>query len=367
MDGHDRYTHADRDALPRLVSRLLEHCDCHSRTARVAGCGPVWPAGRHPRGRTRRIGLESGATYYAFEPRSRLVLSPHGDVVYSAENTVDSEGRGAFCRPVFLPDLACVDIEPWEPGQDGRPPRVPLPAGFRACRVHEGSQEPATFLVPAGGGSAAGVEKVQRRVPVPGPVRVASVPRAEFEGRAGPRLHGVARYLERKIARFEDEMCLGRLRRLGTAGEYVHTWGSTLGDLGEFVSSLNASRSPGLCLDTVLVNSETHDILSKDLRMGHGWRGSRPPHGGDAHCPNAAILGGVTFLQHRGIPHGVAFAVASAQAPVFVHGPTVLSCTEDSLEAFRHCGLEDPPTDSTGCPWGYRIRTVWDKSQNNVL
>ena len=158
-------------------------------------------------------------------------------------------------------------------------------------------------------------------------------------------------------------MCLERLRGLCTAGEeHACVWGSTLVDLGEFVSGLDAPRPPGPCLDTIFVNTEMHDMLFRGISTGNGRLGGDPYHEWERPCQNMAIVGEITSLHHREIPRGCTFAVASAQGPVFVHGPTAISCTEDRLEAFRHCGIEDPPPGSRGCPWGCGFRAVWDKS-----
>lgn len=67
--------------------------------------------------------------------------------------------------------------------------------------------------------------------------------------------------------------------------------------------------------------------------MGTAGSAANRAANGRGHAKAWPVVGGIT-LHHREMPRGCAFAVASAQGSVLVHGPAAISCTGGRPEAF---------------------------------
>ncbi|MDD9809202.1 MAG: hypothetical protein OXU25_05145 [Thaumarchaeota archaeon] len=352
----DHYSHADRTSLVRAVRRLLEHCDCYGRSAiqEIGGHGmPVGHSMRMAHG-TKRIRLNDGTTYCAFEPGARIEVSPTGQARHYRDPPESMFGGGATPPDISpkvdvrIPGMERADPDPTGAWRAGSPPMAPLPAAFRVCRLLEGRQD-VQFAVPTKEPGGMGTETV----PV-GRVRAGTwkTPRAAFVG----TLPSYPEDLERAVACYEDSMCLERLEGLDMVDEkYTCRHDSTLGELARFVAGLNATRPRELCLDRVLVNYGMFWTLFGNDGRTPGWAAGYPFYDGSLLYGNMSVLGGIAFLEHPKIRHGSAFALSSRQGPVFVHGQSYVRCTEDALEANRECKVVDPPEGAARCPWGVRF------------
>lgn len=355
----DRYSHADRTALTGAARRILSRCDCHGKSAIQEIGGPGIPAGcamgMSPD--TRRVRLDDGTTYCAFEPGAGIEVSPTGQAsYYRAPPEIqpwDGAGPPEACprAAVCIPDTARGDSEPAGGGLEGIPPEVPLPAAFRVCRLDGDRPASVPFAVPSDDPDDAGARTVWKEAGQV-PVRRKALPRHLFEEclPSYPDAMGFA------IKEYEDAMCLERLEGLGAVDDvYTCRQDSTLGGLVRFVAGLNAARPRALRLDTILVNYDMCLALFWNDRRTASWAPGYPFYDGRLLYRNMSALVGIAFLHHPDVPHDGAYALSSAQGPVFVHGPSSIRCTAESIVMRRQCGVVEPPEGAPGCPWGVRF------------
>lgn len=361
----DHYSHADRTALPRAISLLLGSCGCHILRLRPRGRvrGPAeWDRCRGRRG----IELEDKTAYCAFEPGSRLDLDPHGNVSYSRAVPAGSRWRRVPVTPVSPPALSSVSLGTWEAGCGGVAPEAPLPAGFRVCRLADGPPPSAKFRVAVDGPGGIGARTVSRPI---GQLRAGTmqIPRSSFENPLPRYPTDIGKDVLPIIESYEDGMCLEQLYGLGEVDDvYEYRWNSTLDELAGFVSGLNASRPRALRLDTVFVNLGVYMPLFGNDRRTEVCSKGYPFYDGSLLYQNMSVLDGIAFLYHLNAPPDGAWAISSAQAPVFVHGTSSINCTEDSIELSRQCGIVEPPPGAPGCPWGVRFGVARDLDMDNV-
>jgi len=347
----DHYSHADRTALTRAVRRLLEHCDCYGRSAIRGVDDDSLPTECRPGANTLRIRLGDGTTYCAFEAGSGVEVAADGRATYyravpGRPCGGEAPQAGAAVRP---PGMSRVSIGRLADSRESDPPDAPLPAAFRVHRLLNGSRPDVRFAVPTGelGGArteAAPVDQV--------PVGTSRSPRTSFVG----TLPSYTEDMGLMIEHYEDAMCLERLERLEAAGgTYTCRQNSTLGELARFLSGINDARPRALRLDRVVVNYGMYMVLFGNDRRTPSWTAGYPFYDGSLLYRNMSILDGIAFLEHPRIPPDTAYALSSAQGPVFVHGPSAVRCTEDVLESSRQCKVVDPPEGEPGCPWGVKI------------
>lgn len=347
----DHYSHADRTALTRAVRRLLEHCDCYGRSAVRGVDDDSLPTECCPGEGTRRIRLDDGTTYCAFEAGSGVEVAPDGRATYyKAAPGHPSDGEapqdGAAVRPR---GMSRVSIGRLADSREQDPPEAPLPAAFRVHRLLGGSRPDVPFAVPTGEPGGAGTEAV----PVGQvPIGTARSPRTAFVG----TLPSYTEDMGIMIEHYEDSMCLERLEGLDDIGKaYTCRQDSTLGELARFLSGLNAARPRALRLDRVVLNYGMFLVLFGNDRRTPSWTAGYPFYDGRLLYRNMSVLDGIAFLEHPRVPHDAAYALSSSQGPVFVHGPSAVRCTEDALESSRQCKVIDPPEAERGCPWGVRL------------
>jgi len=347
----DHYSHADRTALTRVVRRLLEHCDCYGRSAVRDADDDSLPTECLPGAGTRRIRLGDGTTYCAFEVGSGVEVGPDGRAAYhrAAPGQPDG-GEGPQARTAVLPrGMSQVSIGRLADSREGDPPEAPLPAAFRVHRLLDGSRPGVPFSVPTGEPDGARTETV----PIGQvPVGTSRSTRASFVG----TLPSYTEDMGLMIEHYEDAMCLERLERLEPAGgTYTCRQNSTLGELARFLSRINEARPRALRLDRVVLNYGMFLVLFGNDRRTPSWTAGYPFYDGSLLYRNMSVLDGIAFLEHPRVPHDAAYALSSAQGPVFVHGPSAVRCTEDALESSRQCKVVDPPEGAPGCPWGVRL------------
>lgn len=369
MEGHERYSSADREGLARAVGRLLGFCDCYAGARRRRGGQPPGPpAGRASPG-TRRACLGDGMTYCAFEEGSGVEVTSLGQASFHRTTNAGQcrdgipQRRAGPGRIVPVYGIEWPDSGPAATGRSGDAPMAPLPAAFRTLRAGHTWSPGARFPVPPGGRGGACAEEVMTARPA---ALRTSLLRAKFEQDIPVRPSDIERAIKSDIWAREDAMCLDRLFGLGEIGEkYAYGNGSTLEGLAGFVSRLNGARPLELCLDTVIVNLGMYMALFPGTDCAHSWDRGYPYYDGEPRYQNMYVLDGIAFLHHPRIPRGAAYALSSAQGPVFVHGPSSIHGTRDEIVVTRHCGIVEPP-ECPDVPWGVRFGAERDKGADNV-
>lgn len=137
--------------------------------------------------------------------------------------------------------------------------------------------------------------------------------------------------------------------------------GSALYGIARLVLRLNDRRPSRLPLDTVFVGTRMGMTMLENQFGEDHWHAGCPFYGGRPLYLNMAVMDGLALLHHPGIPRGSAFAVSSAQSPVFLHGPTRASCAGGALAVIRRYGIVEPPRGTPGYPWGVRIGVRGDR------
>jgi len=329
----NRYSHADRVALPTLARWLL---------GRWGACQDGSP--------------DSGADYF-------LEIGSAGRAELYRTRPAGQCGTGAFWHAGRLVErtAAWLDLDPLARARGRQAPLAPLPAAFRLCRDTKGRKPSAQFRVPVEGPGGIGT-RIEARTAQRSPlVGMAFPPHGHVPGQAHCAFDA-DRDLGMPIGAFEDQMLLAQLDTLTGDGErYKLRPDSGLGSLAASMSRLNDRRPRRLPLDTALVGTHMGmTLLENQFGAGH-WYAGCPFYGGRALYQNMAVLGGFVLLHHPGIPAGRAFAVSSEQAPVFVHGTSFLSCTDEGLAVIRRYGIIEPPRGTPECPWGVRLSVEGDR------
>lgn len=340
----NRYSHADRAAMAMAIRLLAGSC----------GCGVPEPRGACP---SARRALSNGySACHAHGAGASLVLGPTGRVEYRRTRP---EGSPATERVALERYEAQIDLDAMALRRRGGPPSAPLPAAFRTSRVMEVGAPRVPFRVPVespGGIGTRIVGKQVERLPLLG-IRI----RQHALEHDHCRLD-VDRDLGRPIREHEDQIVLAQLETLAwSGGTYELRPGSSLDGLAGLVWRLNGRRPSRLPLDTVITGTHMGMTLLENQFGGNHWHAGCPFYDGMPLYLNMAVLDGLALLHHPGIPHGSAFAVSSAQAPVFLHGPTYVSCADGALKVVRRYGIVEPPRGEPWCPWGVRIGVRGDR------
>lgn len=309
--------------------------------------------------------MSDGITYCPFQPgsaievgadgRIRYSRSPHGSADYGA-GFYEKGGPGRpFGESPHWPQLP-RNRRP--AAADGHAPEAPLPAAFRVVRAGHGERPAIPFQVPVRSGGGVVARPTVLDCPAPQPFRF-PVPRGGFTGRAPMRLAGVKDML-RGLALHEDGLCAGRVGSLEGDATFVCHYDSTLADLEAFVRGLNRGRPKGLLLDTVLVTNGMYLVLFGNDPRTPDWTRGYPDY------RNMTVQGGITFLHPKPALYEFGFAMSRNQGPVFVHGPTTVSCGEDEVVVERHCAVAAPPDAGVPeVPWGVKFDVVmeWKRSR----
>ncbi len=351
----EHYSYADQTALSRAVDLLSRHCGCHDESQKRNAKTPPTCSQRPD----LRGFCADGAPYCAFEPGSTVETDPDGRITYSRAASVHQSGSPGQAmlqldRHLDSTDLPQLpDTRVMDPG--GNVPCATLAAGFRILRMRPGV-ECAEFLVPSGNNGTVTCDKRLTKIS-----RMRhldrDVKRAEFM-----RLGNYDFFDEKTehIWEREEAMCLEQLKTLDGDETFTYHWDSTLVDLEDFVSTLNRSRPVDVQLDTVFVDYGVYMVLFGRNPETLEWTDERP------YYRNMVRRNGITFLYAFTLPADCAFATSSAQGPVFVHGPSVLHCTDSEIRVRRHFDLvAPPPSGAPDVPWGVRFNTVmeWQTSK----
>ncbi len=355
----DRYSYADQTSLSRAVNLLLDHCDCHREAQFSDAIPPTCP--QHPH--SRRFLVDS-VPCCAFEPCSTVELSPHGKITYSSEESARRAGDRDqamlqldwhLIESSDVPQLA--DTRAMDP--DGNAPSAPLAAGFRMRRTCLDTQECAEFRVPLPNGRTVTCDQASEKISRM-PHFELTVKRPDFVR------HGDCAFyhdMAESIWWREDAMCIEQLMALDGQETFGCHWDSTLADLELFIARLNRSRPPGLKLDTVFVNYGLYILLFGRDPQTLDWPEEFPEY------RNMVRLNGITFLHSSSLPLDFSFATSSAQGPVFVHGPSILRCTDSEIKVERYCHLVAPPPGMPSVPWGVRFNVTmeWTTSKRQSV
>ncbi len=352
----DHYSYADQTSMSRAVSLLFERCDCHREAQFSDTVPPTCPQGPN----SRRFLVDS-VPYCAFEPGSTVETGPDGKIAYSRATSVHqtgSQGQAMLQLDSCLLDSPNLPQLPSERvmDPDGHAPSAPLAAGFRVQRTCLDRQEYAEFQVPSRNNGTITCDQTRKSI--------THVPRFAFRDKLSTFLRrGVYDFhdnMDNNIWWREDALCVEQLSTLDGQETFDCHWDSTLADLELFIGKLNRSRPPELQLDTVFVNYGLYIVLfGRDPRT-LDWSEGYPEY------RNMVRLNGITFLHSSSLPHYCSFATSSAQGPVFVHGPSILRCTDSTIDVERYCALIAPPTSSVpSVPWGVRFNVTmeWKKSK----
>lgn len=216
-----------------------------------------------------------------------------------------------------------------------------LPCGFRTARstspVH--TAVPVFRPEPPPGGDSPGqpVGSFPRMEPTE-----FSFPRAGFD-QDGPGMFVEA--VVPQVLSHEDGVCFRELGRFGPYGKgYVRRDGHTLADLCEFVGGLNAGYPPFMRLDTAFVGRGLFSELA-DGPVGAPLQGTA----------DTVDLDGVRLIGHGMVPDGEVYAMSHTHGPIFVNGPTTLTCTEDEFVVGRYCQAVSPHGGLSGrTPYGIK-------------
>lgn len=220
----------------------------------------------------------------------------------------------------------------------GSPPAAHLPFGFGTVACDTAQPPPIQFLA----------EEPVRGRPTPverehaQPMRPASfaVPRDGFdEFGAGAFVDGIIA----PVWAHEDRACVEALSLLQRqAGGIGLEAGSTLTGLcAQVRGAVDPATPPFMRPDTAFI--------------GSGLLGGLGPDEATAACPRPAPnmidhVSGLRVLAHDAIPDDAVYAISSARGPVFVSGPTEITCTDDAFVVARYCEVISPRLRRHGQP-----------------
>lgn len=310
----DRYGRRDRDALPSMLALLYER-----------------------RGSLLRPGLS-------------LALQPGGKI----QGIVSRSGREARDFYEMRRDGAAVDISTTiAKGESAEipsgmfdPGSAHLPFGFRCAR--SASPAHAIALAPWPGSPGATDTATEEIGEIP-EIRPAgfSVPRHGFDQ------YGAETFLEgivMPIMSHEGDLCVRELSNFCFhMSRYSGGGGQALDGMCRFVEALNSDYPPSTRLDTVFVDTE----------IAHALAGAKPQGVAVEGTQSAVEYGGLRVLGNERVPEDAMFAMSHARGPVFVNGPTTITCTEDEFVVGRYCQLVSPQGGLSGkTPYGLRLDVV---------
>lgn len=220
----------------------------------------------------------------------------------------------------------------------GSPPAAHLPFGFGAVACDTAQPPPIPF--PAEEpvrGRPTPVEREHAR-----PMRPASFA-VPLDGLGEPGARAFVDGIIAPVWAHEDRACVEALALLQRqAGEIGLGAGSTVTDLcAQVRAAVDPATPPIMRPDTAFIGSGLLAGLEADEVT--------------AACPRPAPnmidhVSGLRVLAHGGIPDGVLYAISSVRGPVFVSGPTEVTCTDDALVVARYCGVVSPRLRRHGQP-----------------
>lgn len=174
-----------------------------------------------------------------------------------------------------------------------------------------------------------------------------SVPRHGFDQ------HTIGMFIEAMISpvlSHENDVCARELQRFGFYDkDYIYADRHTLSHLRSFVESLNSNYAPFMRLDTAFIGNELFSALIGDP-VGTPTQGTA----------DTVDLGGVRVMGHELVSNEEMFVMSHTHGPIFVNGPTTLTCTEDEFIVGRYCQVVSPQGGLSGrTPYGIRagVRT----------
>lgn len=225
-----------------------------------------------------------------------------------------------------------------------------IPSAFRAVRVAHGKPPTIRFQTPMRNGGRVGTSSTTLTCPDLAIFKF-PVPRTDFT----EPMSAYMQDMKDDLARHEDMLCHDKVDALGGEQTFVCHYDSTLEDLAAFIRGLNRGRPDGLALDTVFVNYGMYLVLfGNDPRL-QDWTKGHPDY------RNMTRQGGVTFFHYGATPQEYGYAMSREQGPVFVHGPTTVSCGEDEVAVERYCAVAAPPDSGVPeVPWGVRFNVVME-------
>jgi len=321
----NRYGQRDRDALPSMLALLYERRDSLLR--------PGNSLALQPNGRIYGI-----VSRKVTEARDFYELRK-GGVPVDISASVPDGGRD-FPSDIFTPGSAYM------PHGSRASRSAHLPFGFRCARSV--SPAHAIALAPWPGSprvpdaAAGGVGKI----PEMRPARF-SVPRHGFDQ------YGTGTFLEGivpPVMSHENDVCARELSSFCFhAARYSSRAGQTLDGLCRFVDAINRNYAPPVRLDTVFVGIEVAYALA-----------NIKPHGTAVEETQGAVEhGGLRVLGNERIPEDAMFVMSHARGPVFVSGPTTITCAEDEFSIGRYCQLVSPQGGLSGkTPYGLKLDVV---------
>ncbi len=143
----------------------------------------------------------------------------------------------------------------------------------------------------------------------------------------------------------ENNACLEALDQLypfkatfkyGGSQTLTHLWG--------FVRKMNDEQG-GMELDTVFIN---HAVFNSLISEGI-------PEMSAIIADNVIDHMGVRIIGHERIPENVAYVTSHMYGPLFITGPTTITCTDDEFTVGRYCSVVSPPTNAGRAkPYGFK-------------
>ncbi|MDD9808533.1 MAG: hypothetical protein OXU25_01700 [Thaumarchaeota archaeon] len=310
----DYYGPRDHGALPSMLAHLYERRDSLLR--------PGLSLALQPNGRICGIVSRSGREARDFY---EMLMDGH------------AADMSATVTPGTAPALAPVTLAHGS---------AHLPFGFRSAQ----SMSPGHAIAPApwpgspaSHGPAAGGFG---RIPEMRPARF-SAPRRGFDQ------YGLSTFLEGTVLpvlSHELDMCARELSRFCLhTGKYVRAGAQTLDGLCRFVRGIGGDYSPSMRLDTVFVGIDVFEELT-----------TVDPHGARVEGTQGAVEhGGLRVIGHAHLPDSTMYVMSHTHGPIFVNGPTTITCAEDEFVVGRYCQLVAPQGGLSGkTPYGLKLDVV---------
>ncbi|RNJ73151.1 MAG: hypothetical protein EB824_05140 [Thaumarchaeota archaeon S15] len=321
----DHYGQHDRDALPSMLALLYERRDSLLR--------PGLSLALQPNGKIYGIVSKPGTGARDFYDLRR------SGVPVDISTSVPGEGID-FPSDIFTPGSAHM------PHGSRAARSAHLPFGFRCARSV--SPAHAIVLAPWPGSPHApdmapgGIGKI----PDMRPARF-SVPRHGFDQ------YGAGAFLEGIVLpamSHENDICVQELSNFCFhAARYSSSGGQTPDGLCRFVGALNRDYAQPTRLDTVFVGIEVAYALAN----------AKPPGTAVGGTQGAVVHGGLRVLGNERIPEDSMCIMSSTHGPVFVSGPTTITCLEDEFSIGRYCQLVTPQGGLSGSmPYGLKLDVV---------
>lgn len=322
MDYYDQH---DRDALPSMLALLYER--------RASLLRPGLSLALQPNGKIKGIVSRSGREARDFyELRRRGVPVDISTYVQGGGTDLPSD--------MFTPGSAQM------PHGSRAARSTHLPFGFRCAR----SASPAHSIV-----LAPWTDSLRTPGMTPGeagkiaemrPMRF-TVPRHGFDQYgAGAFLEGIVL----PVMSYENDVCVQELSNFCFhAARYSRGEGHTIDGLCRFVEALNKDYAEPTRLDTVFMDTEAAYALAAAKTQGTAVRGTQ----------GAVEHGGLRVLGNERVPEDAMCVMSHERGPVFVSGPTTITCAEDEFFIGRYCQLVSPQGGLSGrMPYGLRLDVV---------